>query len=443
MKPGASPSDWYSGVPRSARGHTLFGYSILAVAIFGFGYWSNTAPIAGAVVATGVFVATGQNKIVQHLEGGIIREIHVREGDTVARDQLLVQLDDTTAKAELQRLMLRHARYAAVESRLEAEIQEKDEIAFSPEIVADANDDISTILENQRLTFAARRKNQQTEIAALEDGIGAFQRRIEGTEIQVAGVKRQIDFIGQELEGKIHLLKTGMIRKSEVLTLERARANLEGELGRLTGEIGNAQEQIARTRQQIALVRNTAIKTAVEQLQETRAELNDLRERMHAARRLVDRINITAPVRGIVVKMRYHTPGGVIEAGKNILEIVPIQDELLIEVRVRPQDIESVKHGQHANVRLSALNRRVTPNLSGVVVYVSADALPNDKAEQGSGDVYVTRIRLDAGEAAAIPNFVPTPGMPVEVYIKTAERTFLEYLLQPLKDSMTRAFREL
>lgn len=436
-------SDWYGEVPRSARAHTLFGYSVLALAVLGFGYWSNTAPIAGAVIASGVFVATGQNKIVQHLEGGVIRDIRVREGDMVEQGQLLIQLDETAPGAELRRLTLRQARLMAIEARLQAEIDDQPEIVFRPELLADSDDhDIATILDSQRLTFQARRRNLQSEMAALQEAIGAFEQRVKGTRIQLDGVHRQLGFIQQELETKSYLLQGGMIRKSEVLALERAQANLEGEIGRLTGEMGNFQEQIARTREQIAIVRNSAIKGAVEQLHESRAELNDLRERIHAARRILDRVRITAPVKGIVVKMRYHTPGGVVEPGKNILEIVPIQDELIIEVRVRPQDIEGVKRAQRASVRLTALNRRITPTLSGVVTYVSADALPNEKAGQQGSDVYVARIKLDPGEAAAVEDFEPTPGMPAEVYIKTAERTFLDYLLQPLKDTMARAFRE-
>ena len=441
-------ADWYGSVPRSARTQTLFGYSLLGLAVVGFGFWAQTATLAGAVVASGVFVTTGQNKIVQHLEGGVIREILVREGDTVERDQLLIELDETGPRAELRRLTLRHARLTAIEARLTAEIKSQDEVAFPEELTANKDDqDIVTILDSQQLTFFAKQKSMQSEIAALQEGINAFEQRVAGSKVQLAGIGRQIGFIEQDLVTKKQLLQSGLVRQPEVLALERARANLEGEIGRLTGEMGNAQEQMSRTREQIAMVRNTAVKTAVEQLHETRAELNDLRERMHASRRILDRVRITAPVRGVVVKLRYHTAGGVVEAGKNIMEIVPVQDDLIIEVRVRPQDIEGVKRGQRSSVRLIALNSRVTPTLAGTVVYVSADALPNEKAgqpgQQGTGDVYVARIGLNAGEIASLPNFVPTPGMPVEVYIMTAERTFLDYLLRPLKDTMSRAFREL
>jgi HlyD family secretion protein len=236
-----------------------------------------------------------------------------------------------------------------------------------------------------------------------------------------------------------------LIRKPEVLALQRAKANLQGEIGRILGEIGDARERISRTKEQIHGVRKVAIKAVVEQMHETHAELNDVRERIRSASGILSRIQITAPVRGIIVKLRYHTPGGVIEAGKNILEIVPLNEELLIEVRVRPQDIDNVRRGQRAVVRLTALSQRTTPMISGEVVYVSADALPNEKTTQQSppADVYVARVKLDSAEMATIlANFPPVPGMPAEVYIQTAERTFFEYLMQPIKDSMSRAFRE-
>jgi HlyD family type I secretion membrane fusion protein len=436
---------WYEDVPRTTRVPALCGYALLAVSLFGFGVWASTAPIAGAIVASGAFVATGQNKTVQHLEGGVIRDIMVREGDLVEKGQVLIQLDETTPKADLRRLSLRHDRLIAIEARLQAEIDDQKQVRFPQALLDKGSDpDIATILESQRLTFDARRKNLASEIATIQEGIDGLEQRVGGTKQQLVGVNRQLNFIGEELEAKSQLLKSGLVRKPEVLALQRASANLEGEIGRLNGELGDARERIARGREQIQGARNLAAKTAVEQLHETRAELNDLRERMQAQRRVLERIEITAPVKGVVVKLRYHTAGGVIEPGKNILEIVPLQAELIIEVRIRPRDIESARKGQKASVRLVALNSRLTPMVSGEVIYVSADALPPDQAgQQNSGDNYVGRIRLDAKEVAELgAGFEPTPGMPAEVYIKTSERTFLDYMLQPLKDTMARSFRE-
>ncbi|MFJ5370882.1 HlyD family type I secretion periplasmic adaptor subunit, partial [Bosea sp. CER48] len=246
------------------------------------------------------------------------------------------------------------------------------------------------------------------------------------------------------LEGKQVLLQRGYIRKPDVLSLQRLAANLSGEAGRITGDIGDARERIARSLEQIDGVRKSAQKAASDQLQDISADLNDVRERIHTVKGVLDRSNIVAPVRGTVVKLRYQTAGGVIEPGKNIMEIVSLQEELIIEAKVRPQDIDKIKHSQLASVRLTALNQRTTPMVSGRVIYISADALPDEKqrAFPGVPDLYVVRARLDPASLASLHDFRPTPGMPADVYIQTSERTFFEYLLQPLKDSMARAFRE-
>lgn len=445
MSDGAGGRDWYADIPRSARFATLFGIATLLVSAIGFGYWGQMAPIAGAVVTNGAFVATGHNKVVQHLEGGVVREILVREGDVVEPGQLLIQLDETSARAELRRLVLREGRLAAMEARLRSEAREDDVLALGDEVVrlAASDPDIAAIIQAQRLTFEARKASRVSEIATLKGSIDAIQERIGGGEMQLQSIREQLGFIEEEHQAKDMLLRGGIMRKPEVLALQRAMASLRGEIGRIVGEIGDARERIARTNEQITGVRKSGVKVAVEQMHEVSAELNDVRERIHAARRLLERIQITAPVRGAVVKLRYHTPGGVIEAGKSILEIVPLHEELIIEVRVRPQDINSVKRGQSATVRLTALRQRVTPMISGEVVYVSADALPDETRGQSvSPDVYVARIRLEPREAALIEGFQPNPGMPAEVYITTAERTFFEYVMQPIKDSMSRAFRE-
>lgn len=316
-------------------------------------------------------------------------------------------------------------------------------VSFPPDLLATRETyDIGSIIDAQQMTFEARRKNLTSEIAALEDSIKALHERIAAGRIQIEATKQQLALIDEEHEGKSSLLSEGLIRKSEVLALRRAQANLQGEIGRLNGDIGDAKERIARTREQITGVRAAAVKDAVEQMHQVRAELTDLRERIRTAHGVLGRIDITAPVRGIVVKLRYHTPGGVIETGKSILELVPLEEELIIEVRVRPQDIEHVRVGHEAAVRLTSLNRRVTPMLYGRVTYVSADALPDDTRTNQTPDVYVARITLNPGQAAGVPNFTPKPGMPAEVYIKMEERTFFEYLMKPITDSMNRAFRE-
>ena len=435
--------EWYADVPRRTYVPTAAGIASIIVFLLGFGYWSNSALIAGAVITSGAFVTTGQNKIIQHLEGGVIRDILVHEGDVVELGETLIQLDPTAPRAELDRLMLRHLRSEAMEARLVAEIRNEPQVTFPSDLLAKRNDpDIKSMVGAQQLTFDAWRKNLEADIAALQDSISAIRERITAAQKQKKAVEHQIELIGEELANKSSLLPAGLVRKPEILALQRAQAALHGEVGKLEGEMGEAKEQIAKTEQQIVGMRTAAIKDAVEQLHQIRAEMADFRERIRSQQGILDRVNITAPVRGIVVKLRYHTTGGVIEPGKNIMEILPLRDDLVIEVRVRPQDIDHVKIGQEASIRLTALNRRTTPTLLGKVMYVSADALPDDLQTVQGREVYVVRIELNEDQPPPMQNFKPKPGMPAEVYIKTAERTFFEYLTQPIRDSMARAFRE-
>jgi HlyD family type I secretion membrane fusion protein len=441
----AGEHQWYATVPRKTGFPIFLGLLVIAVTVLGFGAWSATAMIAGAVMSTGAFVATGQNKTIQHLEGGVIQEIVVREGDIVEPGQLLLQLDETAPRAELRRLDLRLVRLRAMDARLQAEMREEAKIAFPADIVDRAQEpEVSMMLESERFTFEARHNSLKSEIASIQEGINALQERVGAAKIQIAGATKQMELVQEEIQAKEFLLKSGLVRKPEVLSLQRTFANLEGEHGRLQGEMGDARERIARSVEQITGVRKTAIKTAVEQMQATRAELHDVSERLNAAKGVLSRVKITAPVRGVVVKLRYHTPGGVVEAGKSIMELVPLNDDLVIEARVRPQDIDHVKRGQQAMVRLTALNKRMTPMIAGEVIYVSADALPDEKrnTQNVASDGYIARVKLDTAEAQAIQDFKPIPGMPAEVHIKTGERTFFEYLTKPVRDSMARSFRE-
>lgn len=441
-----SEATWYDTLPRSTKWPTVAGALIMAVVLMGFGVWGNMAPIAGAVVASGVFVVTGQNKIIQHLEGGMIREIYVREGDKVEAGQVLLELDDTAARAELQRLFLRRIRLTAIDVRLQAEMKEENDVTWPAEVVQWlANSPaVKEIVDSQKMTFTARRNNLNSDIRSIKESINALEERIRGSRVQLEAVHRQIVLLDEEIVTKDKLVQQGLVRKPELMVLQRQKANLEGEVGRIMGDIGDAKERIARAVEQINGVRKTAIKTAVEQMHEVRGELADVRERMLTAKGILDRVSITAPVSGVVVKLRYHTRGGVVEAGKNIMELLPLKDDLIIEARLRPQDIDSVKHGQTAMVRLTALNQRITPMVSADVVYLSADTLADEKKSQqvGPTDIYIVRVKLNSEESRSVPGFSPTPGMPAEVYIKTSERTFFQYIVRPIHDSMMRAFRE-
>ncbi|BBO03850.1 HlyD family type I secretion periplasmic adaptor subunit [Bradyrhizobium ottawaense] len=444
--------EWYRGVPLSAKWPIFTGLAILVVWLGCFGIWAAVAPLNSAVVASGTFVATGQNKLVQHFEGGIIREIAVKDGDVVEANQVLVRMDDTAATAKLKRLVLKKYRLLAMKARLEAEMNSSDAIETPAEFRENARDpEIKAILERQRAELQARRASLVTDESVLVKQIAGLEESIRGYQAQVQSTKERISLFAEELKDKNSLLGQQLVRKSDVLALRRSEAGLGGELGEYLGRIADSKERIAQANERIAQLHTTALREAIKELRETEAELDDGEEQIRAAQDVVDRVNVRSPVRGIVVKNNFHTPGGVVSPGAVILELLPIGDERIIEAHVNPKDISHVSVGQEALVRLSALNQRITPMVGAIVIYVSADALAEQvqgKAEtRPDGDTrrefYVVRVRLDQDDILRrMPEFIPTPGMPADVYIKTGERTFFEYIMKPVLDSFSRAFRE-
>ncbi len=437
--------DWYDSVPRNIRAPILIGMFVLIFGVGGFFLWAAVAPIQGAVIAGGNFVATGQNKMIQHLEGGVIRELLVKEGDVVNKGQVLIRLDPTDPEAQLSRLKLREIRALALRARLNAEISGYTDTTFPPELLNGNGDrDVASIIEGQLKEFRARRDNLKFTLAAITDGISSIRESIIGNETQITAVKHQLTLIIEELEGKRDLYEKGYVRKSDYLALERAKAGLEGQIGQLKGAVSDARERISREEQRILQTKTELVRGATEQLRNVETELDDVRERIRVAENASSRVEIKAPMRGAVVKMHYNTPGGVIGAGKDVLELLPLDESLIIEARVRPQDIDSVHVQQAALVRLVALNQRVTPMVPGKVTYVSADAVPDERASRAgiATNTYVVRVAIDENELHKVSNFTSTPGMPVEIFAKTNERTFLSYLLKPVMDSFDRSFRE-
>jgi HlyD family type I secretion membrane fusion protein len=438
---------WHRDVPRSARVPLVFGFGLLLAWGGGFAVWATTAPLASAVVATGSFVAIGQNKQVQHLEGGIIREMLVKEGTLVTQGQVLVRLDDTSAKSKLRRLELRKFRLVASSFRLRAEIASSDKLALPVSLLREANDPtMQAIIEAQQAELDARRASLLGQERVLRKEIAGFQEGIRGYQSQARASQSRLSLFEEELDAKRRLLEQQLIKRSEILALMRSEAGLTGEMGELSGRMGDANERIARAEQQIIQLRSTALQKALEELHAAISEADDIHEQIHAARDVVDRIEVRAPVTGVVVKINHFTPGGVVSPGGSILEIVPTSDDLLVEARVKPADITHVKEGQNALVRLTALNQRLTPMIEGTVTYVSADTVPEQNqrgAESDRRDSFIIRVRVDEPSLREkVENFHPTPGMPADLFIETGHRTFFNYLMRPVVDSMLRAFRE-
>ena len=437
-----SANEWYAEVPRSIRKQTVAGFILLVVCFGGFGVWAFSAPLAAAVITQGRFVATGQNKIVQHYEGGIIQHILAREGDQVTVDQPLIKLDETAARARQRQLYLRRMRLETMAARLTA--QTADNSAFSvPQAIAQEADDpeIASMIEGQRLAFEVWREKVNNETSIMAQNIKSLEFRADGYAEHKSAMESQLSLFNQELEGKQTLLKRGLLRATEVMALQRAIAEAVGQSGQLAAQIAETRAQMVKYEQEIQQTKGLQREASLKELQDVQSELDAVREQEHEANTVLRRATIDAPVSGTVVRSYYHTAGGVIESGKPIMEILPAHVPLIIEAQVKRTEIDNVRVGQPASVRLVALNQRTTPVLDGKVFYVSADALPATQVAPGQ-EFYVARVELPASELSRVAGFHPTPGMPAEVLIQTAERTFFSYLVKPVMDSMSRAFTE-
>jgi len=438
-----SSKDWYSEVPRSIGKHTVFGVLLMLAAFGGFGYWAFSAPLAAAIIAQGSFVATGQNKSVQHLEGGIIKQILVSEGENVEVNQPLVKMDETAALASQRQLLLRRIRLEAINARLNAEAWQLDDIEFAQWLNERRSDaEINAILESQVLNFRGSRRKLESDIRLLESNISALEFRSRGYSQQQQAYEMQIQVLNEDLASKGALYEKGYVRRPELNAIRRAVAEAEGQIARLAAQVDETDTQVKKLQQQILQTTETYQQSALDEMQSIQAELDSVREQSRNAQDILRRSVINAPVSGTIIRIYYHTAGGVIEGGKTILEILPTGVPLIIEAQVPRTEIDSIRVGQDAVVRLTALNQRTTPVLEGKVFYVSADSLPDTNSNITDREIYITRMSLDATEIKRIPGFTPTPGMPAEIMIKTAERTFFDYLTRPIVDSMSRAFRE-
>lgn len=400
------------------------------------------APLAAAVVSQGSFIATGRNKIVQHLEGGIIDEIYVAEGDVVTADQVLVRLDKTSALGRERKLFLRQVRLEVSQARFRSEYEQEDKLRFPQHLEKLRADlEVANMMENQTLGFTVSMQGLQNDIGLLERSIEALGIRSSGYSSQLKATQTQVDILAEDLSDKQTLLDRGLVRRADVNVVRRAIAEALGQVGRLTAEIDEITEVRDRYAAQIEQAFGEHRDAALDELQIVEAELDGIREQVRTAQEVLDRVDIIAPVSGTIVRLYYHTAGGVVESGKAIVEILPSAEPLIIEAQVPRTNIDSVKIGLHATIRLSALNQRTTPVLEGKVFYVSADTI-SDQQSAATQEVYVARISIEPEELLRVPGFSPTPGMPVEIMIQTDERTFVQYLMKPILDSMSRAFRE-
>ncbi|MCE7029625.1 HlyD family type I secretion periplasmic adaptor subunit [Jiella avicenniae] len=436
-KPRAS---WTSEVPSGTRLHTFTGL-FLGVAFLGsFAAWASLAPIAGAAVAPGVVAAAGQNLSIQHLEGGIVQAIAVAEGERVSEGQPLVELDPTVATAERDRLKNQLIGLEARAARLSAERDGAGELVFDAELVQRARTSaVVDLLDEQHREFAARLARHRQEQEIMVQQIKALQEQAEGMTAQKTALERQIQVVREEEARKGDLLGKGLTNRSEYTALVRAEADLVGQLGQVVSTILASNTQITQAEQEAARLEAQRVETAVSQLNDVRASLSDMTEQLRASESVLSRSVIRSPADGVIVAKSINTIGSVVKPGETLIEILPSAADLIVEVRLSPNNIDSIRPGQGARLRFTSLNARTTPTAEATVSYVSADRLVD---RQNRESYYTARLKLDEPLPPGLSAESITPGMPVEAYIFTGERSFFDYLTQPITDSFARAFRE-
>jgi HlyD family secretion protein/epimerase transport system membrane fusion protein len=434
---------WTTSTPKGLlRSPIIAGYVVVILFFGGLGTWVALAHIASAVIAAGVVSPDGSRKTVQHLEGGIISEIMVDDGDSVETGDPLVVLQETQARASFQVLQGQRRLLAAKLARLLTEQAEHEAVKFPDWILSlEAEDpEVAQILDAQRDVFAARFDAFQGRKDIGGKRVAELEEEITGLKSQIDSQRQQIALLDEEIASMKHLLGKGMLPRPQYLAMLRLKAEVEGEMAENVASIARARQNIGETELQIVNLGSVRLDEIVSELAETRSELAAVEERLHAQRDILDRTLVTAPVSGTVMQKRFHTTGGVVGPGQPILDIVPLDAELLIDARVRPVDIDEVAPGQQARVHFLAYSDRNLPQIHGIVRSVSADSLMDDVTGE---NYYLARVEVPQDELEKLGEDAKVfPGMPAEVLVMTGERTVLRYLVQPVLDSFRRAFRE-
>ena len=424
---------------RSIRRHLALGLLLVLVVVFGIGGWAVATQISGAVIAPGQLVVYSSLKKVQHPTGGIVGELLVKEGDSVRAGDVLLRLDKTVAEANLAILANNLDELQVRQARNEAERDGIAELAFPPQLLSRAEDaDVARILTGEAKLFESRRFLREGRKAQLGERIAQLREEIRGLDFQLASKGREIALIGTELKSVRQLWTDNLVSIQRVTALERDGARLEGEQGLLIANIAQTKGRIVETELQILQIDQDMRSEVATELAEIRAKLSETRERIVTAQDQLRRVELRAPQDGVVHQLAVHTIGGVIGPGEPIMLVVPKNDQLEAEARVPPPFIDQLAVGQPAVVRLAAGAQWETPELTGTLSRISADIVP----DAHTGEVfYSVRISLPPEELARLDGMKLVPGMPLEVFIKTGDRTVLSYLVKPLTDQVARSFR--
>lgn len=416
------------------------GFAVVLLLGGGVGGWAATTQLASAVIAHGSVVVDSHIKKVQHPTGGVVGEVRVRDGDHVHAGDVLVRLDDTITRANLGIVSKGLNELLARRARLESERDGIESVKFPDALLQHADDpEVARTIAGESKLFDLRRSARLGKKAQLSQRVDQFTQQIGGFTAQADAKARETDLINKELEGVRELWKLKLTPLTRLSALEREAARLEGERGQLISSIAEANGRISETKLQIIQIDQDLASDVAKELRETDSKIDEYVERKVAAEDQLKRIDIRAPQDGTVFESTAHTVGGVIAPGDTIMQIVPEADNLAVEAKIRPQDIDQVHIDQAAILRFTAFNQRTTPEISGAVKQISADTTTDQDTGQTS---YITRIALPSDQLSVLGVMKIIPGMPVDVFIQTGERDVLSYLIKPLRDQLARAFKE-
>jgi HlyD family secretion protein len=429
-----------SPMRRSMRRHLVAAIVVVLALVIGVGGWAATAVISGAVVASGSIVVDSNVKKVQHLTGGIVGELRVRDGDRVRAGDIVVRLDETVTRANLAIVTKGLDELTARKARLESERDGSDTIIFPAQLLAGAGDpDRAAAMDSERKLLNLRRTARNGQKAQLRERIAQLQEEITGLMAQQDSKAKEIALLERELAGVRELWKQNLVQLTRLTALERESARLDGERGQLIAAAAQAKGKIAETTLQILQIDQDIASDVAKELREVDGKIGEFIERKVTAEDQLKRIDIRAPQDGTVFQLAVHTIGGVITAGDPIMLIVPDADNLSVEVKVNPQDIDQLQLNQKAILRFTAFNVRTTPEIEGTVKRISADTSTDQRTGQS---YYTVRIAMAADQVERLGDVKLLPGMPVEAFVQTGDRTMFSYLMKPLHDQFVRAFRE-
>jgi len=424
-----------------ARPVILRGVWVLILLFVVIGAWAAFWPLATGAIAPGRVVVDTSRKDIQHLEGGIVKEILVKEGEKVTAGQVLVRLESTTAEAQQGVLRGQMIAARAVEARLLAERDSAAAITFPPTLTSITTQDADARqnIDAQTRLFSSRRDTLNGQIDVLNQKIRQSEEEIRGYEQQRVAISRQLALLREEITTVRVLVEKGNATRPRLLALERQAADLEGDRGQLQAEAARATQAINEAKITILNTRSDFLNKVLAELKEVQLQLSTLEEQSRASADVIRRIETKSPIAGTVTGLRVHTIGGVIKSGETMMSIIPSDDKLIIEVRVNPQDSDVVHEGLRARVRLTAYSTRYIPALQGRVMTVSADRFDDTATGQS---YFLARIEIPPDEVAAVKDIRLSAGMPAEALIVTGKRSLLSYLLEPFTRSFGRAFRE-